>query len=85
MESDEDFSRSNTPFSSSDAELDGSNTICAVMLGLMLVESTSVWQRLKNFAAQMLDSVCGAVVLTLFQPEDETRSQGLVSNGVGEG
>ena len=33
----------------------------------------------------MLGTVCGAVVLALIYPEDKNRTQGLGSNGVGEG
>ena len=54
------------------------------MLGLMLVCKYLCLAVTQNFAAHMLDSVCGAVVLTLFYPEDKNRTQGLDSNGVGK-
>jgi len=58
---------------------------CAVTLGLVLVGSISVWQGLLNFVAQMLGTVLGAVILTLMYPEEKDCTQGLGSNGVGEG
>merc|ERR1740121_3599236 len=63
----------------------GGQINCAVTFGLVLAGQVTWQQGVANFAAQLLGSVCGALVLTVMYPKGKDLTDGLGSNGVGEG
>jgi MIP family channel proteins len=63
----------------------GGQINCAVTLGLVVAGKLSMAQGIANFVAQMLGSVCGALILKGMFPEDKDKTGGLATNAVSEG
>jgi len=62
----------------------GGQINCAVTFGLVISKNLSVVQGLLNFAAQMLGSITGALILTLMIPEEQDKTGGLGTNKIAD-
>lgn len=63
----------------------GGQINCAVTLGLYLSGNLNGSQAILNFAAQMLGSITGALLLTMITDEEHDKTKGLARNKVSPG
>jgi MIP family channel proteins len=63
----------------------GGQINCAVTLGLYLSGNLSASQAALNFAAQMLGSITGALLLMMITPVEQDKTEGLARNKVSPG
>lgn len=63
----------------------GGQINCAVTFSLMFAGKLSMAQGMANFAAQMLGSVTGALILCCMFPEEKDKTGGLATNKVADG